>query len=463
MKTEKNLGLSIASQICLMMKAHNQLARKYFMPMLLFCLAASAGVISAQASTYSTQDGLTLTANGTTGRVGSGGLSIGGINISFCSGLDGGFYLRDNTPGVDGLPDGAYNELECGEFTPTEPGLDCDDCLGLEFGLTPWIFVKAPAGNSEGDCGYYQGSDVAKIEIDEDVGKWGLIYQEIALSSYDPDEVEPYYLYFEMATECGWRSDSHPWEWVQGQHGSHRVVAYVEWFDEAQQTETIDNAIDSAAIAVTKLEAFNTSGELTPFCFRSHRPVLEPDVSHARIKLVVEGFMPNDGQDGGPGERNYVYFDNVAFFKAPDIKQVTGAWDSGEVILYDEQSQSVGLSMDLTVTEYDNYILFDGELINNEVDSRAVDFGFSLPIIDYHNQKVEWYDDVRDATRIREDELEQTLPYRVVGPADLRLQSTSYLKNPPESTKIHGEKTYREKGLNISAYPFSSNCHGSVW
>lgn len=413
---------------------------------------------NVEAATYSTQDGLTLTANGTTGRVGSGGLTIGGISITSCSGLDGGFYLRDNTPGVDGLPEDVFNELICGEFTPTDPLLACEDCLGIVAGLTPWVFNRPQGSGSLSGCTEYQGSDVAKIEIDEGFGKWGLIYQDVALSSEEPDEIELYYLFFEMASECGWRSQTDPWGWDKYTHGAHRVVAYVEWFDHSPQTTTVNNEIDTTAIAVTKLEAFNTSAELTPFILRTYRPVLDPPVSYARIKFVVEGYMPNDGKDGSPDNKNYIYFDNVAFFEAPDIKQVTGAWDSGAVVLYDTQVPpvSVDLSMDLTVTDYDNYILFEGELINTKTDARAIDFGFSLPIIDYAHQQVEWCDDVRDATRIRADELEQTIPYRVVGPADLRLMTTAYLKNPPGSEKTFTEKTFREKGLDVSAYPFSS-------
>ena len=92
--------------------------------LLLLAMAFWMSVTIVKATPYTTQDGLALEANGS-GRVGSGGLTIGGISITFCPGLDGGFYLRDNTPGVDGLPDDIDNELLCGEFTNIDPAMDC--------------------------------------------------------------------------------------------------------------------------------------------------------------------------------------------------------------------------------------------------------------------------------------------------------------------------------------------------
>ncbi len=71
-----------------------------------------------KAGSYSTTgegDNLSLTANETTGRV--TGLEIDGLSVTFCSGSNtGGFYLRDNTTGANGLPAGVINELGCGGF-----------------------------------------------------------------------------------------------------------------------------------------------------------------------------------------------------------------------------------------------------------------------------------------------------------------------------------------------------------
>ena len=66
------------------MFSHIRKAGTHLLILLLFAMAFWMSVTIVKATPYTTQDGLALEANGTTGRVGSGGLTIGGINITFC-------------------------------------------------------------------------------------------------------------------------------------------------------------------------------------------------------------------------------------------------------------------------------------------------------------------------------------------------------------------------------------------
>ncbi len=295
---------------------------------------------------------------------------------------------------------------------------------------------------------------MASIQVNQGQRSIGVLYQDItALLSGDTNEHELYYFTFEMATECGWRSSEHPVDRDFDTHFTHRVVAYVEWYDDTTIAPTTDLWEKSdTAITITSLEAFNTSVELTPFCLRTYRPL---EASQARIKLVVEGFMPNDNIIYT--DPNFVQFDNVAFFKAPEIEQLVGEWHETEPkSLTYLSGGATNLSMTLTVNAHETYILFEGELTNDDPDKlRALDFGFALPIYAGTVQQVEWFDDNHVSMSVTENSLEQTIPYRMVGPADMRLTaSTDFVF--PDGKKQHVEKNYRGRGLNISAYPFSA-------
>jgi len=418
----------------------------------LFLLSGLCGTV-APATTYSTTDGLSITEDGS-GRVTN--LSIGGVQVIFSPpGTSGGFYVRENTiDPATGLPEGVtINEIECGDFGETLVECETGDCL---FSSGYWQWRQSNPSTIIRCDATLQSTPVALIQQDEGDESWGLIYQDVTLTEPSSTDHELYYLSFEMASECGWRSKAHPYLHYP-EHGSHRVTVYVEWFQGFPSGEATNDR-NANAIAISSMEAFNTSIDLTPFALRTYKP-LEAD--HARIKLVVEGFMPNDGRDGST-EFNYVVFDNVAFYKAPEIHQVVGAWDPGNwVALVDDEAQDLHLGMILDVTVNDNFLLFEGELKNTaliDTEVRALDFGFAMPIADAgpgEIQHVEWSDDNHTRSQVGTSGLEQTLPFRMVGPADLRLLSgTDFVDNEGEKTFVN--KTHRDKGLNISAYPYSS-------
>jgi hypothetical protein len=419
-----------------------------------FLLSGLCGTVSP-AATHSTTDGLSITEDGS-GQVTN--LAVGGIQIIFAPlGTNGGFYVRDNTiDPTTGLPKGVtINEIVCGDFGDTLIDCETGDCL---FSSGYWQWNTPEESGTIIRCeATVQSTPVALIEQDEDNNSWGLIYQDVTLTNPSSTVHDLYCLYFEMASECGWRSKDHPFQ-HEPWNGAHKITAYVEWF-QGNPTGAATSHKNEGAIAISSIEAFNTSIELTPFALRTYKPL---DADHARIKLVVEGFMPNDGRDESLSEFNYVVFDNVAFYKAPEIHQVVGAWNPANwVSLVDDEAQDLHLDMKLAVTANSDHLLFEGQLKNTalvDTEVRALDFGFALPIFDSglgQIQHVEWYDDNHTKYQVGTPGLEQTLPFRMVGPADLRLLAgTDFVDTEGEETFV--DKTNRDKGLNISAYPYSS-------
>lgn len=406
---------------------------------------------SVRATTHSTQDGLSFSEDGS-GRVTS--VSIGGIPIeSGWLNASGGFYVRDNS----GLPSIADNILDCGDFGVDET--ECNTCVAEAPAQTPWQKIVQLGTGAAVSCDTFQSTPVARFEVDEGQNSWGLIFQNVEIPDASPITHDLYCLRFEVATECGWRSKEHPYNRNKLLHSKHRVIASVEWFATEPGSEGVDEAKDPGAITITSIEAFNSTPELTPFALRTYRPTA---ATHARIKIVVDGFMPNDGRNPLSQKQNYAVVDNVSFFQVPDICQVVGEWDADEwVPLTDPVMDPLYLDMKLSVTDHDHYILFEGELKNSALDpveTRAIDFGFSLPIFSETSgdiQRVDWWNDNHNALPVRADELEMTMPFRVVGPADLRLLAgTDFVYPAGEKTFV--EQTHRHRGMNISAYPFSS-------
>jgi hypothetical protein len=420
-------------------------------------------IISLQAIVYSveTQDGLHFTTD-TDGRITDLTLGSGSVpNIAFCSGLNGGFYIRDNTLiGVTQLPAGCVNLLDSSEFGTGSIGISGADWT-LYRDTTETDIINSELSNPT--------NHVASVKIDqsylEPAGHVGVIYQTVdfSVSNPSPDEHELYYLSFEVKTECGWRSLQKPNGFDAGggrpQFGPHNVSARVEWFENDPVSVPITRNPHPDSVW-NQFFAYGTSenmdgGHLTRFCGRSYRP---RDKNYARIVLQVEGYMPYDGPEEGPSAvDSEVYFDNIYFFEAPLIIPVSGTnlFDphSGDVPLFEYgTTNELNLSMNVSITPHDKYLLVAGELINTHptLDERAIDLGFAFPIKDDSGQSLEWHYDVRNSIDISgADSSVQTLPFTFTGPIDCRPECKSSCLIPTSAF----EQNHNQQ---ISVYPISS-------
>ena len=425
------------------------------------------GSFNTNANPYITGDGLSITFDGS-GRATD--LTMDTYDVTFSSGETGGFFIRDNTidPGT-GLPHGvslADNLLQCPGFQ--DQGVEC---------LTSyWTDTTPPDPDTslfeEFETPPDSGEFVAWAEIDEypptNKASWAVLSQVVNLSSIITTTNDLYYLMFEMATESGWRPHDHPDGYDRERHGKHKIFARVEWFGPtpdplpAPQPEPALTALATSTIDCYETTVLDPGGGeatgMTRFCLRTHRPLQPAEATRVRISLWVQGFLPNDGTGAND---NYVWFDNVYFFKAPDVVQVSGYGSGGN---FDPLPGLTALSMWVDITEVDvpggpHYILFDGAVQNDDTDPtrnpRAIDLGFALPILDAElGQNVTWWDDARNSTEISASGPTNWVPYRFTGPVDQRAATKLLMLSEPGGDLE--EFSARAANNQISAYPFSA-------
>lgn len=381
-----------------------------------------------------------------------------GTTIVFCADRPtGGFYIRKNTiPEGSQIPVGCTNILEDSTLN--------SDTIGIPDGAENWIKFPYPLSDptvvTNADIpGSDPANSAAMIKLQQTIvpegGRYAGFYQ--ALNLGDTEENKLYYLTFEVKTECGWRALGLTHGQLASDHdlyGPHRVAAYVEWF-ETMPTEP-PSRNPAAGTFANKFYADGTSQEmagdnLTRFCGRTYRP---EGRNYARIVLLAEGFMPDDGQDDPI--INEVYIDNVYFFEAPPLVQVEGTdlletSDSVSLVEYGTET-SLNLNMDIeSPVVHDDYIRIAGRLTNTSSDARAIDLGFAFPIKDVSlTQNLEWHYDVHNRILLSAaDPLDRSQPFTFSGPVDSRPDTTCN-RNIPTSRIPHNSNH------QISAYPISS-------
>jgi hypothetical protein len=388
--------------------------------------------------------------------------------ISFCSGITGGFYIRENTlPVNEQIPDDCTNLI----INPVNnPSTFYDGAI--EGAIPYWHAFGSSDDNEITDheiVGTTTSNWVARIHVDESenpdeavLGHYAGIYHDLGPWPL-PQELQLFYLTFEVKTQSGWRSKGHPEDdWndeEKDMYGPHKISARVEWYGSDPSSIPPAGPEPSPDSYWVEFNAFETTDAMiedydhfTRFCGRTYRP---PSARYARIVLQVEGYMSFDGPETGPGAvTNEVFFDNVYFFLAPPALQVRGAdlFDNVAVPLYDDDSPTtpLNLSMQVEIQDYTDYLRIHGRLINPSQAERAIDLGFALPINDLPAQVLEWHSDMRNSLLIAE----QTGPTRyfpltLPGLVDVRPECNSRGIIP--TSKFH-----QFHNLHVSAYPISA-------
>ena len=429
-------------------------------------------VLTVTVGAYTVPGDLTLTVTHG-GRVTD--LTVGGQDIFFCGNgqeLTGGFYVRENT-----IPDGAKIPNGCTNLITgdPDPSVFAPGTIGLS-GQYWAPFKTSDSTTIEVRDLTIPDNDVAVIEIDEseyqtqtERGHYGGIYRDLEL----PEEQVPFvhelfFFSFEVKTRCGWRSKLHPLGFNEGgldKFGYHNVSGWIEWheWDPADViTRKPDKPHLESFISWVRFDALGTSqnmtaDELTRFCGRSYRP---KDAQYARIVLIVDGHMPRDGNPADPAEDSEVYFDNICFYKAPDLVQAQGkagphALFSGRTVDLVEHMTLPQVELDLEMTARimpcSDYLLVQGKLGNKTTSERAIDLGFAIPILDENsNQELEWHYDMRNSIYVGQaEDLIKSSPFTFPGPVDLRPRCSS-------SVEIPGSHYQQLHNLQVSAYPISS-------
>jgi len=394
----------------------------------------------------------------------------------FCPGHDGGFYIRDYTlDATTNLP------MDVDNLIPIEASRFDSGTIGT--GSTHW--TKFSYGDGSDVIEKYLGdpyfNDVASVSVREEAnpnagppnyeyGWYAGIYHDVDFRTSDPspDTHDLYCLVFEVKTECGWRSYRNPDGFENGGlavYGRHRVSGWVEWFGGMGVPAPPPDGEDGrtpTSLYWDRFDAFETTENmdgtrLTRFSGRIYRPRA---AKWARIVLIADGFMPLDGRVGATA--NEVYFDNVAFFKAPPAIQVERKLTfplrplfSGhdvELVEYGDPSNEIGLKINVEISVHDHHLSVVGKLINmSGQPARAVDLGFSLPILqDPGSQDLEWNYDIRNDILLEDvANLDTTRPITFPGPIDLRPHCSSRRVIPTSKFKHHNN-------LHVSAYPISS-------
>jgi hypothetical protein len=432
-------------------------------------------------------------------------LSIGNRAITFCSEnstlLTGGFYLRDNSPlQPGGLPDGVVNLLAADgpyyKFDDDDPSDNYkvieDDLPSTEGFYWHWYFDGVPLPRPEVEPIEVDPppatNNVARISVDEAAtqppveGHYAAIYHDHTFTDFTSHDHELYYLVFDVKTASGWRAADEPYDYEDGgefnpyKFGPHCVSARVEWY---ANSGGVGSSITDMFYAYETTDAI--SGErLTRFCGRTYRPFNPSNGNQARVArivLMVEGYMPDDERVEGPD--NIVYFDNIAFFEAPELQQVYGALPGTAEKLYNDEDflppeNFLDLKMTLNIQPIqppgcspDSYLLFTGTLFNDDDNSgtnrgaRCIDLGFAFPILDDESegtsstQPLEWhYDvnhsafvDIQDGTSVNK----KIYPYAMSSHVDARPEyDMSELANPI------GVNYKRSLGLQVSSYPIGA-------
>lgn len=411
------------------------------------------------------------------GRITTLEMGANGDGITFCPGLDGGFYIREFTlDSATRLPKNVDNLIpaEASRFDP-----------GTVTGSSPyWSIFKYGAGSLvlEKQLSSPVPNDVVKIQVDEtpnpsasppdrEYGWYAGIYHNVDLRPYDPepDTHDLYCLVFEVKTECGWRALGDPDGFGSNglaSFGRHRVSGWVEWFASDPGPPPADEAgrfPASNCYYWDRFDAYETTEKmdangLTRFCGRTYRPRA---AKWARIVLIADGFMPLDGREGSAF--NEVYFDNVTFFKAPPTCQVVRKlgfplppplFSGNDVELVEDgnPTHEFGLKINVTMTPHEHHLSVEGKLINmSGQPARAIDLGFALPIFqDPGSQDLKWSYDIRNSILLADlQTLDATRPITFPGPVDLRPACTSRRVIPTTKFKHHNN-------MHVSAYPISS-------
>ena len=459
---------------------------------LLACIMIFAVTQFSLASNYGTGDGLGISVMD--GRITA--LQLGNGNIINFGGQTGGFYVRDYTPGTNGLPqnlDGNGNLLLCSDFDGTL--ISCEDCLQQQ-AVWNWSHssdINDPENRflcTDLDISPTEQTTVAELKLPKNLSggpHYIGIYQDIILTEYpNPASNELFCLSFDLATASGFRASGEVENDIED--AEHRIIARVDWFESAGdmasmvfKPELEDGDIEHR-IGTTEANVWETTNSwdqipspyehpaassMTSCGIRSYRPL---NAQAVRVGVIVYGFMPNDGVTDALDD--HAYFDNFAFHKAPamvpvkhgsllDTMQVAPLVNAADGTSLDP-SLKMGAKVSVETTGGRNYLWIRGKIVNADdspgtLPPRALDLGFSFPI---HNHGVTWWDDMRTAENVYKSigGYQAFLPFCMTGPVDVRPELMSdyqaYRQGYPNNyADIIKQRT---DGTTVSAYPFST-------
>jgi len=417
-------------------------------------------------------------------------LTIGGETIEFGD-ETGGFYVRDYTLDPDtGLPenlDSNGNLLGCSTFEGSDAGEpECNDCL---IGQGIWNFEENIPGNPEIFC-----QTLTINSVDTTVAELVLprtlttetyylgIYQDINISDLygnPPSTHDLFCFSFDLATACGFRPKRHPEGWdssevTKSTYGPHEIIGRIDWFETIDDLNGTDFIPSYAAgtdgrFASTEARVWETTNEMadpqqtyshpedmTSCGLRSYRP---REANFVRVGVIIHGHVPNDGV---PDTDDHAYFDNFAFYKAPErIPVRTQDLLEGTSYRYlrkdsDGSVLTPNLLMRATVEVFNgpgrDYLKIKGHIKNANLhpeilQPRALDLGFSFPI-DGDDHTLVWWDDMRHSEDVYNSP--NLLPFRMTGAIDIRPE----LKHdfPDYTNQVLG---LRGEGTKVSVYPYS--------